>query len=291
MKKLITLLLASAFLLLSTNAFAFNRIKSYWDLNAVDNAFFIGDDIVGGAWADDGVTTSFSELGYYAETRSVINLLAGTVDDSGHGHIDELFTGVSPSDTENYFLTSNVTFAWDNLKGNVTYSDATRVEASYYQGTINFYMGYNKAGEGFGYNYGATDPLFIDSVLSTFTDGTKIATIEITSGSYELDLTGGAGSSYILNGKFTFLLDNFWFSEDGEDLSDDLLGKEYVMAYSAGDTDPNNTIIDTSGGLTSTTVISPHDSSIEVGIVPEPTTMALFGIGLLCAAGLARKED
>ncbi len=284
MKKIITLLLLTAFLLLSTNAFAFTRVNTYWDLNAVDGAFFQGDGT--GAGADDGITTNFTELGYFAETRSTINALTGVVKDVGHGHIDELFTGAFPSDTERFGSRYTMTFAWDNLEGVVTSNDGNTIEAVYNTGTINFYVGWDTS---LGYSYGNA-ALFGDSDLGSFTDGLKVATIEITSGSYELDLTGQGGSSYILNGKFTEILDDFWFTEDGEDLSDELLDKEWVMAYSAGDTDPQNTIIDDSD-LTNIIVDSPHDSSIEVGIVPEPGTMVLLGFGLLSLAGIARRKQ
>jgi hypothetical protein len=267
MKKLFGILLATIFLLLGSNAIAFERINSYWDLNTVDGAYFN---------VDDGVTETFKELTYYAETVSEISAL-GHIVDAGAGFITSLNTGTPlPHDDEGLNSRYGMTFLWDDLTGDVTSNDGHTIKANYTSGTIDFYIDFN--------------PLNADiSNLPTLTDGTLVATVEVTSGSYELDLDGLAGSSYLLNGEFTYLLDDFWYTEDGTDLADDFLGKGWVMAYTAGDNDANNTDI-TDNGDGSLTVFSPHDSSIEVGVVPEPATMALFGLGLLALAGVSRKK-
>ena len=280
MKKIVTLIFSLLLLGgLSQNAFAFSTVNTYWNLLGADAA--AGDSYFANNVVDDSVTEAFKELLYYAETTSIIEdggaEGAGVVD-AGRDIVTGLnaVSGNFPPDSEGYGTSYGMTFVWNDLIGTVDSNDGNTIEATYYSGTIDFYLDYNP----FETN--------IDDIPS-LTDGLKVATIEVTSGSYVLDLTGDAGSSYLLYGEFTDLISDFWYDENGVDLSGDLLTQEFVLAYTAGDTDPNNTFI-TNNPDGTITVDSPHDSSIEVGVVPEPTTFLLLGFGLLGFAGIGRKK-
>lgn len=271
MKKVLLLLAAMSLLAATSAPAAF--INTYWDLNAVDNAFF---PVIG-----DGVTEAFSEITYYAETNSVITN-TGFVSDSGLARATGLnfVSGNSPGDDEGFLTAAGYgfTFVWDDLEGVVTSNVDGVIEALYTSGTFNFYIDY--------------DPYATNMAdASSFTDGTLVATVDVTSGSYRLDTTGEAGSSYIINGEFSFILDDFWYdAATGEDLADELVGKRWVTAYSAGDNDPESLEIteDEDGNLF---VFSTHDSSISVGVIPEPSTIILLGAGLLGTGVMLRRKN
>lgn len=271
MKKVIIFFAALSLFAATSASAAF--IDTYWDLNAVDGTYF--------PVVDDGVTEAFSEITYFAVTESLISN-TGFVSDSGLARATGLnfVSGNSPGDDEGFLTAAGYgfTFVWNNLEGQVTYQDASVIEAIYTSGTFNFYIDYDP------YATNINNP-------STFTDGTLVATVEVTSGSYSLSLDGNAGSSYIINGVFTFILDDFWYNADtGVDLADELVGKGWVIAYSAGDNDPASVEITTNpdGSLF---VISSHDSSISVGVIPEPSTIVLLGAGLLGAGLYLRRKN
>lgn len=275
MKKILVLL--AAFLLAASSASALNFIDSYWDLNAVDDPYFP----VAAVAPSDGITEPFYEILYHAQTNSLINTTTGVVTDAGLARATALnfVSGNDPGDDEGFGLASGygLTFVWNDLTGQVTSNVGGIIEAIYTSGTFDFYIDYDPYATNF------ANP-------ASFTDGVKVATVEITSGSYRLDTNdpAEAGSSYLLLGTFSYLLEDFWFdAATGQDLSALPLG--WVFAYTAGDNDPETVeITPTADGFS---VFSTHDSSVSVGIVPEPSTFALLGLGLLGAGMLARRRS
>jgi hypothetical protein len=291
MKQKLSFLVVFLFLFTCSGAMAFTSIPTYVDLNTVDAAYWTNP-------GHSGITGSFDEMTYYAETLSTIT--GPAVSDIGTGFI----TGLGLS---NQGLNSDLagtdsyqfTFAWNNLTGNVTGVDPDgTIHAAYTSGDINFYIETLESGGVVtqeNYIYKDQTDLSVPTLglinnTADLTDGVLVATVHVTGGSYILNIGDGVGS-YLLNGEFSYLLDDFWYdATTGGDLHDGAaFSMDWLVAYSHGDNDTNNTRIVSAGGTSD--VYSTHDSSIEIGVVPEPATLALFGIGLLGLAGLARKES
>lgn len=295
MKKLLIFLFTSAFLLVGSNAFAFsfNQIDTYLDLNAVAQAdadatndnYFTAD---GG----DGVTGTFSELTYLAYTLSDINLDTGDTTDRGMLIVTglELNPPVFPGDTEDHDSSWTMTITWDDLQGEVDSIDPDgTLHSTYTSGTFNVYIDYDEPGHTFD-----VDMTDIND-FSTLEDGLQVATIDITGGSNTVAPSGEDGSSYELYGEFTDILDDFWFNAATGEALEDISGFDlgWVIAYTHGDTNPENITRWTEiiNGEEHLMILSDHDSSITVGVVPEPSTFVLFGFSLLGAAGFIRRKS
>jgi len=272
-KKMLIIVTALCFLFaFSAASHAFNSTNFYFDLNSVDNTYFT---------VDDGVTELISQLLYYAETESTITP-GGSVTDVGRAYITglNLVSGNDPGDTEGFRNSSlpnwGIAMLWDDLTGQVTSiaADGT-ITADYYSGTIEMYVDFDPYAVNLGND-------------ATLTDGQLVATWDVTSGGYVLKPEGEAGSSYILNANAASILDNFWYAEGGIDLND-FVPFDLVLGYTAGDNDPDaiTRFTDADGNLI---VLSNHDSSFSIGVVPEPGTLMLLGLGMLGIAGASRRK-
>ncbi len=272
-------------------------LDTYWDIAAISAGYDYG------GFDGDGITESFSELSYVADTTSHVNTSTGSILDFGNGYIDSLIfsSGNTSGDSEGLNQTPGgyeVTFAWDNLAGYIDPVLTTPLQqvSKYTSGTIDFFLDFSLNGT-LGNNFAVTDD-------SGITDGTLIATVEITEGhnTINYDTAGNiTGGSYNLTGVFSpnsNFYDNFWFdSSDGNDLKEKFVQFEFLYANTNGDNNAQtlvqtNTPGTTSGGFDyDFTIDSRHDSSIGVGPIPEPSTIILLGAGLLGTGIMLRRKN
>lgn len=298
MKKFLTFLISGAFLLIYSNAFAL-PINTYWDLSGAT-----GEGL-------SGTTDVFSAVSYVADTTSYVSESGAIVDyglalgDGLTGAANELGLNV----TDGY----EFTMAWTNLVGQIIEPiDGTGLEtqfSEYYSGTIEMYIE-DVSGDPIALTpTSATDSSFAGAegnTLSDFTGGANVATVEIVGGYNTLSYNDGSliGGFYTLVGKFTALNDNFWYEETNEDLYE----KYFVIDMLFGDTTGSNSFnevkevlvngsydyTDEDGNSATIDYVKKiharHDADFKINPVPEPTTMVLFGIGLLSLASVTRRK-
>lgn len=273
MKFLFRLFLVTGLLLVATNASAFE--STYFNFNNLSDA---QDNIEIPIWIfGDGVTGEFEEMAYAASTTSIIT---GTdIVDSGNAQVNALLDFTMPNitttetDSEGLTSTWDITFDWTNLTG--TLDDgfgADVLRATYSSGTINFYLN----------EYNPFDGTLLDSEI--------LAVVDVKSGGYTLDLDPTSATylqgPYTIEGVMDVKIDEFWYLF-GTDIDIASFSMGWVTADTQGDN--NDVFIEDFGDYQ--VVTSSHNSSLRINVVPEPTTFALFGLGLLSLAGFARRKN
>lgn len=302
LRKMVLVILGSLFLCIGS-AYA---QPIYLDVGTYGNT----DTTIGDADTETGL---FDQMQIKAETTTT---QFGTIDsetnaptvgsnfsDDGTLNVTELL-GASAVDDEflnNTTIGYEMTAVWSGLEGEVTSSevvtDVTLGEivvqhTTYDPGTI-MYLYIDDTNFSYGSSIGVADNV-------NFDDGDEIAQITILGGTGQNTFNKNTGEFIVgsseIYGEFTSMTDNFWFSEAGIDLNT-LIGFNFIIT---AELDQNTDDVDTLTGTEMDQaaqdaealfqVVSNHDGSIDVNVIPEPTTMALFGLGLLSIAGISRRR-
>ncbi|HSV43789.1 MAG TPA: PEP-CTERM sorting domain-containing protein [Candidatus Bathyarchaeia archaeon] len=228
-----------------------------------------------------GTTGVFDQLGILSQTTST-DYGTGAFSDVGNVKVTSLididasaWAGMNSS----WFLAGG----WTDVTGVLVAPGVY----SYQSGTLNLYaLSANP-------NFNTVQLGADDDTGFVGTNANRVATLSLVSGSGFLvpnpyqagDFLGSTDITW----EFTWAANGFWLDGNGDPISlADLNAGEKLMAFSDMNVDKVFFGIDGKGN---TLIYSDHNGSVEIGVVPEPATMVLFGTGLfgLAGAGLRKK--
>ncbi|MEW5895754.1 MAG: PEP-CTERM sorting domain-containing protein [Candidatus Omnitrophota bacterium] len=221
-----------------------------------------------------GTTGTFNQLQFYAQTTSTDT--DATFSDIGDVAVKSLVASTPVDDAgldNDWFLVGG----WNDLVG----VNPTTNTFVYTSGTLNLWA--TTTSYNFGSSIGAGDD---SDFRNEDANGVLVATLELREGlGVIVPGPSGAQGTIDLVWDFTFMHDGFWLDENGQALSLMNLPDNFFFAIVDANTDQ---IIFNQDG----TILSDHDGSVSIGVIPEPATMALFGTGLfgLAGAGIKRRK-
>lgn len=271
MKLFFRLILVTAFLTITSSANAY--LSTYFDFNTLSD---VEDGIEIPSIVGDGITGEFEELQYEASTTSIIT--GTSIIDSGSGTINALLdlyadnTTSTELDNNTLNTTWGIEFNWTNLSGVLTSAPGDDIlRADYTGGDISFYLN----------EYNPDNATLIDQVL--------LAEVSVTGGGYTLDLDPTSATylqgPYTILGVMDVMIDDFWLIFGSNfDIAN------FQMGWLTAETQGDNNDVNFSTVDEVTTITSNHNSSFRLSVVPEPTTLLLFGFGLLGIAGTTRRK-
>ncbi len=222
----------------------------------------------------NGMTGIFDQLGIYLQTTSID--ADGAFADVGDLAVQSLIAS-GPVDGAGLNSSWYLVGGWNDIQGYV----AGAGQYVYTSGTMSLYV--TEDPYNFGTSLGAGD----DSGFS----GIKVADLSLVNGLGFLTYNPAMNKYFgavDMTWEFTSLDQNFWRDADGNPIVlDDLSIGERLFAFADVNTDRVQVIPGDNG----TVIYSDHNGSVSIGVVPEPASMTLFGIGLVgaAAAGIRRK--
>lgn len=290
--------IAGLFLLLGTAGSA-NALPWSWDLAGT------GYTAIGPQVTDGGLTVNFTDNLGAASASGTTTLVDQNLGGDGILNNGDVFTELgflSILDADNTNLIFQDTngdfahayFAFEGLTGTITNydngADGLDTTLANYSSSTGNALADDSWDLAFTPGVG-TLAIYLDDNIDPTDGALELATFSLLAGdgSSPEFVLGEAEGQFGLIGGFQTVLNNFWSFTDGTDFDD------WLTTYGV------NSIIMTSFNLGATFQGVSDDGinlqfdvlnegSFKISAIPEPTTMLLFGAGLLGLAGVSRKK-
>lgn len=295
MKNKLTVFLAGLFLLLGTAGSA-NALPWTWDLTGT------GYTAAGAQVTDGGLTVNFTNDLGAASATGTTTLIDQSFGGDGILNNGDVFTELgflSVLDADNTGLifnggAANAYFAFEGLSGTVNNYDNG---ADGLDTTIDNYSpttGNALADDSWDLDFipgVGTLAIYLDDDLNPDNGALELATFSLLAGEGDspVFVLGESEGQFGIVGGFQTVLNDFWSFTDGTDFDDWLTtygaNSIWMSSFNLGATFQG---VSDDGTNLEFQVI--NEGSFQIAAIPEPTTILLFGVGLLGLAGVSRKK-